>query len=212
MSLTGLLLLLGLLLTPQTAAAATDSFSSETVWDWYNHGEEVPALCGVSTWFELDPDEHVADAGCIEAAMRQVGASESAVQFFELTSQFLYSFDERGTIDFGFASSPWLNMGRGEAVLLNGLPSTMLMSQLVDDSWKTNPAYSGVLAKSPMAFPWVEYGGPRLERSGDAGEATVEATFEMRECRACATVANLRVAWQFDPSGYVTRRMVLPPT
>jgi hypothetical protein len=115
----------------------SDGYSADTVWDWYNHVDDLPPLCGVSSWFELRPEDCVADAGCVEAAMRKLGASESAVRFFEMSTQFLNAFDERGQIDFGHASSPWLNMGRGEAVLLNGAPSAILMSRVLspnDDS------------------------------------------------------------------------------
>src|SRR5262245_54858738 len=69
-------------------------YADDTMWDWYNHADTLPPMCGASSWFDLRPQESVADAGCIEAAMRQLGASESAVRFFDATTQFLNKFDE----------------------------------------------------------------------------------------------------------------------
>src|SRR5260370_28918374 len=105
--LTLFIALTGLWPTAVTAQdTPSDSYSADTVWDWYNHVDDMPPLCGVSSWFELRPEDRVADAGCVEAAMLQLGASESAVRFFEMTTQVLNSFDERGQIDFCHASSP----------------------------------------------------------------------------------------------------------
>jgi hypothetical protein len=209
------LAIFGLALLPAAARAqAADVYSADTVWDWYNHADDLPALCGAASWFELDPDERVADAGCVQDAMRQLGASESAVRFFDATTQFLNRFDERGAIDFGHASSPWLNMGRGDAVLLNGLPSAILMSRTTsprDDGWKSVPGYADVLRRYPQAFPWVEYGGPLAEQSSDDGRVMVALALDMRECRACANVATFRAELHFAPSGFITAIQPLPP-
>jgi len=98
-------------------------YSADSIWDWkpvlHRTAREVPD----PAWFDMQPGERVADAGCVVAAMREWGASESAIRFFEATGQFLQSFDEHGRIDSGLATSPWVNNGRGEAVLLNGSPS-----------------------------------------------------------------------------------------
>jgi hypothetical protein len=210
-------LLAALSLLPSAAmaqTAASDIYSAETVWDWHSHVEDVPALCGVSSWFELRPEDRVADAGCVEAAMQQLGASESAVRFFETTGQFLNRFEERGAIDFGHASSPWINMGRGEAVLLNGAPAAILMSRVLnprDDYWQVEPGYADLLKQHPNGFPWVEYGGPLSERQSADGAVAITAAFDMRECRACANVATFRAELTFDSSGFIATINVLPP-
>jgi hypothetical protein len=194
--------------------AAPQVYSADTVWDWHSHFDELPPLCGVSSWFELNPEDRIADAGCVEAAMRQLGASESAVRFFEMTTQFLNSYEKRGQVDVGHASSPWINMGRGEAVLLNGAPSAILMSRALgarDQSWKLLPGYAELLLRYPNAFPWVEYGGPVSEPQSEDGGAIVVTAFDMRECRACANVATFRAELRFDPSGFITSMNALPP-
>jgi hypothetical protein len=146
--------------------------------------------------------------------MRQLGASESAVRFFEMTNQFLNTFDARGAIDFGLASAPWLNMGRGEGVLLNGSPSAILMSRALnprDESWKSQPGYADLVKQYPNASVWVEYGGPVSERQGDDGRLVISSAFDMRECRACANVGLFRVDFVFDPRGFIAATRLLPP-
>jgi hypothetical protein len=202
---------------PQSAFAQSwppSMYSTDSVWDWSSHANELLPLCGASSWFDLRPDTSVADQGCIESAMRQLGASESAVQFFDTTSQFLLSVDKRGAIDFGRASSPWVNMGRGEAVLLNAAPSAILMSRAVnptDDSWKSMSGYASLLQRNPNASPWTEYGGPVTEVQSDDGGVTIDVGFDMRECRACPNLATFREELVFNPAGFIIATNVLPP-
>jgi hypothetical protein len=207
------LTLLGSTAPAQAQVSPYATYSVDSTWDWYNHADDLPPLCGVSTWFDLRPMDSIADLGCVEAAMRQLGASESAIQFFDATKQFLTTIDTRSPIDFGHASSPWLNMARGESVLLNGAPSAILMSTVLppEDNWKTLPGYAELLQLAPNAFPWPEYGGPLEERPSEGGRTIIDAEFEMRECRACAIVAMFRVEYVFDQTGFIASTTVLPP-
>jgi hypothetical protein len=213
------LLLLAMLALAAPSIGVTQSqpptvYSADSIWDWSSHADDLPALCGAGNWFDLRPESSVADQGCIESAMRQLGASESAIQFFDSTMQFLMSFDKRGPIDFGLAASPWVNMGRGEAVLLNGQPSAIPMSRTLsptDDSWKSDPGYANLLQRFPNAFPWAEYGGPTSERQTDTGSTSIELRFDMRECRACPNLATFREELVFSPAGFITTTNVLPP-
>ena len=123
----------------------TGPYSAESIWDWSQYFTALPEKCPTPAWFDMRPNERVEDAECVAAAMRDWGASESAIQFFETTGQFLQSFDENGRIDSGLASSPWVNDGRGEAVLLNGSPSAMLISSVIGNAtqgWQTQPGYA----------------------------------------------------------------------
>jgi hypothetical protein len=201
-----------LLFTGMLAQQSVNSpYADDAVWNGIG---SVPQQCGAASWFTLFPDENVAHSGCIVSAMRALGASESAVRFFEATGQFLLSFDERGPIDFGHAASPLVNMGRGEDVLLNAAPSAILMSQAVnttDDTWKGDPSYAGIQTSAPNAFPWVEYGGPEAERVLPDGSVEITASFDMRECRACASVGSMRLLFRFDPRGVLAATELLPP-
>lgn len=211
-------ILAALLLVAGTAraqeGAAARIYTEDAIWQWSPHADEIAAACGVNSWFELRPDQQVSDEGCVVAAMRAGGASESAVRFFETTGNFLSSYDEHGPVDFGLASSPWVNMGRGEAVLLNGAPSAILMSKAFDgrkESWAGAPGYAELLSRSPNAFPWLEYGGPTSTQTGDDGVQSITAVFDMRECRACANVATMPIVLRFDARGVLVGVDVLPP-
>lgn len=207
-----------LLIFPANARAQDDAtpstYSDDAIWNWNPHLDEIASMCGVDSSFELRPDEQVGDAGCVVAAMRALGASDSAVRFFETTGDFLVAYDRHGPVDFGLASSPWVNMGRGEAVLLNGAPSAILISKAVDgrkEAWATAPGYADLLSRYPDAFPWLEYGGPTSTETSPDGVQSVNAVFDMRECRACANVATLRIALRFDARGVLIGVDVLPP-
>ena len=194
---------------------ALATYSQDSVWDWQGHSDDVAAMCGVGSWFELHPDQSIRDEGCVVSAMRALGASDSAVRFFETTGQFLQEFDKRGPIvDFGRASTPWLNMGRGEAVLLNGAPSAILISKAFSgrqEEWAGVPGYAELLQRHPNVFPWIEYGGPASTTTATDGAQLITAVFDMRECRACASLATMPVIFAFDTSGVLVSEEVQAP-
>ncbi|HEY3059325.1 MAG TPA: hypothetical protein VGL99_10160 [Chloroflexota bacterium] len=192
----------------------TGPYSAESIWDWSQHFTALPERCPTPAWFDMKPDERVADAGCIAAAMREWGASESAIRFFETTGQFLQSFDEHGHIDSGLASSPWVNDGRGEAVLLNGSPSAMLISRVVGNAtegWQAQPGYADLSRSAPGASAWIEYGALIDTRNLPNGIQELVAWFDMRECRDCPTVAHMPFTLRFDPRGVLLATELLPP-
>lgn len=209
------LTLVVLLLSMAPTALAADAYSEDTVWDYASHAEDVANACGVASWFLLRPENSIRDRGCVIAAMRQFGASDSAVRFFETTGQFLGEFDERGLIDFGHASVPWINMGRGEAVILNAAPSVILMSQVVDpreEAWSGVPGYDDLLQDFPQLSPWVEYGGPISLQSAPDGSYRVLAAFSMREYRAGPNVASMPIVFTFSANGVLLGQEVLSPS
>jgi hypothetical protein len=204
-----------MLLAFAPTALAADTYSEDTVWDYASHAEDVARFCGVASWFLLRPADSIRDRGCVIAAMRQFGASESAVRFFESTGQFLGEFDERGAIDFGHASVPWINMGRGEAVILNAAPSAILMSQVLDprtETWSSVPGYDDLLQDFPQLSPWVEYGGPISVQALPEGGYRVLAAFSMREFRAGPTVATMPIVFTFSGNGVLTGQEIMSPS
>jgi hypothetical protein len=192
----------------------TGPYSAESIWDWSQHFTALPEKCPTAAWFDMKPGERVADAGCVIAAMREWGASESAVRFFEETGQFLQSFDENGRIDTGLASSPWVNDGRGEAVLLNGSPSAMLISRVIGnatDGWQTQPGYADLSQSAPNATAWMEYSAFIDTHTLPNGVQELKAWFDMRECRDCPTVAHMPFTLRFDSRGVLLDTQLLPP-
>src|SRR4051794_15879951 len=74
----------------------TGPYSADSVWDWTQYFTALPEKCPTPAWFDMKPAERPEDAECIAAAMRDWGASDSAVQFWQENGQFLVSFDEAG--------------------------------------------------------------------------------------------------------------------
>ena len=208
-----------LLLLPARVSAqdngSSGTYSQDAVWDFQSHADDVAAMCGVGSWLDLHPERSIADKGCVVAGMRSLGASDSAVRFYEATGDFLEAFDARGPIiDFGRAASPWVNMGRGEAVLLNGAPSAILISQAFNgrqDQWAGATGYPDLLQQHPNVSPWLEYGGPASTTTANDGSQLITAIFDMRECRACPNLATMPVLLQFDAHGVLARVDVQPP-
>jgi len=179
-------------------------YSADSVWDWSQYFTALPEKCPTPAWFDMKPNEREEDALCVAAAMRDWGASDSAVQFWQETGQFLVSFDEAGRLDTGLASSPWVNDGRGEAVLVNGSPSAMLISQVVGNAtegWQSQPAYAELSRSAPNASAWPEYSAFIDTKMLPNGNQELVAWFDMRDCRDCPTVAHMPFTLRFDPAG-----------
>jgi hypothetical protein len=173
----------------------------------------MAARCAAASWLELKPDNPL-HAGCILEVMRDAGASAAALRFFESTKMFLGGFQELGTVDLGSASAPWFNMGRGEAVFLNGLPSALPIHTAFDvrpEAWQSAPGYPELLRTWPRVFPWPEYARLAGSEMLLDGSQWIALEFPMRECRACPTAAWMPVVFQFGGSGRLVARDVLPP-
>lgn len=172
------------------------------------------ARCGVAMLIDLRPDEHATHLGCIVAAMRDASASPEAIRFFETTRYFLVRFEETGRIDVGLAASPWLDMGRGELVFLNGSPSAILLTfafDFSDDAWESLPAYAEVKRRSPNAFPWPVNATVQANEMLPDDRQRITMLVPLRDCRACPNVASMPIAFTFDAAGVLQTRDVLPP-
>jgi len=180
-------------------------YSADSVWDWTQYFTALPEKCPTPAWFDMRPNERQEDHDCIKAAMREWGASDSAARFWDETGQFLVSFDEAGRLDTGLASSPWVNDGRGEAVLVNGSPPAMLISQMVGNAtegWQSQPGYADLSQSAPNASAsWTEYTAFIDSKMLPNGNQEVVAWYDMRDCRDCPTVAHMPFTLRFDPAG-----------
>jgi len=210
---TALGLIGGLFLQP--VVVDVGPYSTDSTWDWTQYFTALPEKCPTPAWFDMRPNENPDDAACVAAAMRDWGASDSAVQFWTENGQFLVSFDEAGRLDTGLASSPWVNDGRGEAVLVNGSPSAMLISQIVGsgtEGWQAQPAYAELSRSAPNASAsWPEYTAfVDTKMLPDGGQQLV-AWFDMRDCRDCPTVAHMPFTLRFDANGVLVGTERLPP-
>lgn len=170
--------------------------------------------CGVAMLIDIRPEEHATHMGCIVAAMRDTGASPEAIRFFEATRYFLVRFEEAGRIDIGLAASPWLDMGRGEMVFLNGSPSAILLSfafDFSDSAWESLPAYAEVKRRAPNAFPWPVNATAQANEALADDRQRITMAIPLRDCRACPNVASMPIAFTFDAAGVLLTRDILPP-
>jgi hypothetical protein len=190
---------------------APSAYGDDTVWNYGEHDAALAAGCGVAFVGMLAPDIEPRDAACITAGMRAEGASESAVGFFSTTQQFLVSFTERGRVDTGVAAAPWVNMGRGETVFLNGSPEALLVTDVKLPDWQDDPAYAALLAELPNAFPFLEYARSSESTARPNGGQQFVLEYSMRECRACPEAGWMPVAYTFDGVGALANVEVRAP-
>ena len=158
--------------------------------------------------FPLEPTTP-AEVVCITTAIRALGGSVSAADFFEQYHWFLGSFEERGRIDSGFVSAPWFNMGRPWPVLLSGKPAFRAFDDLLPKNWKSDPSNASVAASG--ASVWSEYATLVSARAAPSNEQTLVLDFPLRTCRACANTGHLRLEVVFDADSVLRSSRFLEP-
>jgi hypothetical protein len=149
-----------------------------------------------------------ASVACIVDTMKSQKESEQAASFLQRYSVFLASFEERGKVDTGTISAPWQNMGRPEPVFLGSTPGMIPLSLLVGAAstgpvgqWLKAPAYASALGSNTDVIAWSEYGKLEAQPASAAGAQRFLATLPIRQCRACADLAQLRVVFDFGADG-----------
>jgi hypothetical protein len=139
--------------------------------------------------------------------MRAAGIDESAIQFFTDTHLLLSDFHLHGQVDIGYAVAPWVNMGRPQAVFLNGDPAAIPIFSLdrkFYDAWQTAPGAAELKRRYPNLGLWTEYsreGGD--EPLPEAGQRLV-LEFVLQEARPGPVRAWLPVAFTFNAAGVLT--------
>jgi hypothetical protein len=167
------------------------------------------AVCGDSPAF-LDPG---VAASCAVEVMKQTGASEEAISFFQTTGYFLDSFEKLGPIDYGRGAVPWFNMGRPtQQLFLNGTPSIVEAPVGAMSDWKDDPSYADVVASDEWVSPWTEYGELSVSVLNPSPGITqlVELRIPLRSCRACPPLGYAPLRYEFHRDGRLTSANLLP--
>ncbi|MEZ4501831.1 MAG: hypothetical protein R3C39_04345 [Dehalococcoidia bacterium] len=152
---------------------------------------------------------------CFDDAV--AGESPEAIAFLHQYGQFLASFEEQGTVDVGSIGAAWVNMGRGEPVILNGevpmLPVTWLLfggDASPVDGWLAEPAYAEAIAgHDPIA--WAEYTTITPAAAPMEGGQAFHLSIPVQDCRACEVLATIEVEYRFDDAGALYEYALLPP-
>lgn len=211
------------LVPPATTPAATQVRTSTPVpptaapagrWDgsavYLADNEILQSACGREA-FALNPSIDGGQGTCILQAMAESNAGQPAMEFFRETSQFLTTFEEAGSVDFGAASAPWFNMSRPSPIFLNAQPDILGVSQVVPAVWEQDERYAAIVQRALDVYGerigvWAEYA-----RITSLGNEEFLVSYPLQSCRACAIRARLEVRLTFDTDGVLIDQAVLPP-
>jgi hypothetical protein len=183
-----------------------DLFSARAVWPARADDAAWKAACGVSIVQVREGDP------CIYTVMQRAGANPEAIDFLRRYGYFLEEFQEKGKVDYGIGSAPWINMGRPTYQLaLNGFPALQELSGLIPDNWSKDPRYADVLRREPNTFPWPQYGGIDATRPGPDGGTVWTMSFRLAPCRACPDTALIAIDIDWDKNGTLGKVALLPP-
>ena len=161
-----------------------------------------------------------AAAKCVDEAMQATGTTtEEARAFVARYRTFLVGFEERGRVDLGTTSAAWVNMGRPEPVFVNAGPDGMLSLQALVNggapnqpakTWLARPDVVAALRGQTDVIAWAEYARvTSIDAPG--GRQRFLAAIPVRACRACATLLDLQVAFEFGPAGELLGAEPRPP-
>jgi len=202
-----------------TTAATSTAAASQPMWDARAVTAKPEAYFRIPCAAATDPArgnpgqvfnlDTPAAVECVVAAMRAADTTEAARAFLARYRTFLVGFEERGRVDLGTTSAAWVNMGRPEPVFVNAGPDGMLsMQALVNGgapnqpakAWLARPEVVAALRGQTDVIAWAEYA--RLAAvEAPVGRQRFLASIPVRACRACATLLELPVMFEFGPGG-----------
>jgi hypothetical protein len=183
-----------------------DLFSARSVWPVRSDDATWRQVCGVSIVQVREGDP------CIYTVMQRAGANPEAIDFLRRYGYFLAEFEEKGKVDYGVGSAPWVNMGRPTYQLaLNGFPALQEVGGLIPESWDKDPRYADILRKDPQTFPWPTYGGIDSTRLGNNSSTIWTMSFRLAPCRACPDSAEIAIDIEWDKNGALDKVMLLSP-
>ena len=206
-----------LLASSAPPTAASESTAPPTAWDAKAVVERADAFWGIPCPAAADPAranpgqvfsiDTPAAKSCVIAAMRTSNSTPEARDFLERYEVFLTSFAEHGRVDLGTTAAGWVNMGRPEPVFVNSRPALLPLNTLVNGDapdnlarqWLAHPNYIAAL-RGETGVAWPEYAtiAPVEDRGG---RQRFLASIPVRRCRACETLTQLQVVFEFGASG-----------
>ncbi len=147
------------------------------------------------------------DAGkrsCLIVVMRRRGASPQAIEFTRDFKGLAYisKFTAYGPVDLAIATSPFMANSNDSFILVNGEPSMVDVAEQASGQRLTKFAiYRAFKSAHANLDLWPLNGELKgRERLGCGGPRFIFSA-PFKQCHACATVAEARLAYDFDPSG-----------
>jgi len=151
-----------------------------------------------------------ASGSCFLSAMKSAGAPEAALAFARRTGNqgYLRLFRETGIVDIACAAFPFRANENDVCFLVNGSPPMIQ----VDDpkNWDEpalarNRGYDALRRRYPnlAIFPGDRGNSPAIREGArpSGGQEFAVEYFLQDGCHACARIASMRLAFDFDPTG-----------
>ena len=142
---------------------------------------------------------------CVRSVMQQQGASAAAIAFYRLTGWFLSDLQDTGVVQLGTIFTPWAANENTQFALLGGIPAVILPNQAaatLGPALAHDPTYAAIASAHEDAMYWPF--GPTLagvETSPAGGPRFLLDYRVLDGCHACATLAQVRLAFDFAADG-----------
>jgi hypothetical protein len=150
---------------------------------------------------------------CFAEQMQKAGASPEALEFMHRmhNDAYLVKYQDTGRVSIAWVIYPFRANQNTACLLVNGTPSLVDvddLSRLPRDSLQSSSGWKALVAKYPKADLWPgdrsSLTGVRVESLPGSGQRFVVNYLALDGCHACARLATIRYAFDFD----VTARLL----
>jgi hypothetical protein len=151
---------------------------------------------------------------CFARGMQRSGASPEAMALTHRLDNeaYLHDFIETGEVDLAFVTYPFRANQNEACFLVNGSPAMIDVDnirQLSQDKMKQDHAYQSLAAAYPNLSLWPGDRGDQTTivagTSGGGGQRFVVSYWLLDGCHACARLASVKFAFDFDAQGKFLR-------
>lgn len=147
---------------------------------------------------------------CFAEQMKRAGATPEALAFMKRLHDeaYLAKFQDTGRVSIAWVVYPYRANTNTGCLLVNGTPALVDVDDtpaLETKSMKSSPEWQKLVAKHPGATLWPAdrsgmTGVQETKKEGGGQEFTVEY-LALNGCHACARLAQIRYAFDFDLDG-----------
>jgi len=147
---------------------------------------------------------------CFAQQMQKAGASSEALTFMKRlhNDAYLAKFQETGRVSIAWIMYPFRANTNTGCLLVNGTPSLVDiddLSRLPRAKLKSDPGWVTLIAKHPQATLWPGdrsgMTGVKVESLPGGGQRFVADYLVLEGCHACARLARVHYAFEFDDMG-----------